>query len=40
MIISSTALAILVTTALIVTVLAPLILLMLFYKDYHQGKLW
>lgn len=40
MIISSTALSILVTTALIVTVLAPVILLALFIRDKKQGKLW
>ncbi len=40
MIISSAALAILVTTALIITVLAPIILLVLFIKDRKQGQLW
>lgn len=40
MIISATALSILVTTALVVTVLAPIILLALFIKDRKQGQLW
>jgi len=40
MIISSTALSILVTTALIITVLAPVILMGLFIRDKKRGQLW
>jgi hypothetical protein len=40
MIISSTTLSILVITALVVTIVAPIILVALFIKDRSQGKLW
>lgn len=40
MIISSTALSILVSTALVVTIAAPFILLALFIRDRKKGQLW
>ena len=40
MIISVTTLAILVVTALIITIVAPVILLTLFIRDRNKGQLW
>ena len=40
MTISSTVLAVLVTIALIITTIAPIVLLTLFVRDWRRGKLW
>ncbi len=40
MTISSTALALLVVTALVITIAAPIILLTLFIRDRIKGQLW
>jgi len=40
MIISVTALSILVTSALIVTMITPIVLLALFIRDQSKGQIW
>ena len=40
MTISVTALAILVSTATVVTLLAPLVLIVLWIRDWLRGRLW
>ena len=40
MMMSATALSFLVTAALLVTVLAPVILIVLFLRDSKRGQLW
>ncbi|MCR9144130.1 MAG: hypothetical protein NXI24_17915 [bacterium] len=39
-IVSSTALAVLVSIALAITTVAPIVLLILFVRDWRRGKLW
>ena len=40
MIISVTTLSLLVGTALVITIAAPFILLLLFFRDWNKGDLW
>lgn len=40
MIISTAVLSVLVTVAVIVTGIAPVVLLLLWFKDYRKGELW
>ena len=40
MIISSTAFGILVSTALLLTVAAPILLIVLLIRDWKEGRLW
>lgn len=40
MIVSSGFLAVVVTTGLVVTIMAPVLLLVLWIKDWKKGQLW
>lgn len=40
MIVSSGFLAVMISIALVVTIIAPIILIILWFKDWKEGQLW